>query len=397
MQKGTTSGARKGTVPGRVAFGVQKGTVPFSLRENWDSPRAARSVEKARSFTVDKGQERVTRRKFHKVGSLAVASAVTGVAGKAVAAEAKAEPTMEPEKVRGYQEKMGYRRLGKTNLWISEISLGGHCPQIPQNPSALENADAIVENRRRVLARANELGINFIDTDMAKECRVYGQALKELKLRDQFYISFDSWATGFPEERRKEGESRKQHWLRLVDNRLRDYHTDHLDFWRPVSCMELDEMVEAFEVMHRAGKVRFLAVSNHDPEKIKQIAAHPSGKISMVLFPYFTMTKESESGVLAACKKQDLGVIAIKPLSAGFLAQEGRTMKHLKKVLLTPNLSAAIPGVKNVEQLEENVQASYTRDVPLTKKELEELAVETRDLFDRLPPRYQWLRRWEYV
>ena len=116
----------------------------------------------------------------------------------------------------------------------------------------------------------------------------------------------------------------------------------------------------------------------------------------MVLFPYFTMTKESESGVLAACKRQDMGVVAIKPLSAGFLATKG-TVKHLKKVLLTPNLSAAIPGVKNVEQLEENVRASYTRHVALTEKELQELAFEARDLFDRMPWKYQWLRRWTYV
>jgi len=341
-------------------------------------------------------KEKVTRREFHRAGSLMVAGAATGVAGKAIAAEKKAAPKMDPKKVRGYSEKMGYRRLGKTNLWISEISLGGHCPQIPQNPKALENPGKIIKNRRQVLARAHELGINFIDTDMAKECRVYGQALHELKLRDRFYVSFDSWATGFPEERRKEGESRKDHWLRLVDNRLRDYHTDHLDFWRPVSCMELDEMVEAFEVMHSAGKVRFLAVSNHDPEKVKQIVAHPSAKISMVLFPYFTMTKESETGVLAACKQRDVGVVAIKPLSAGFLAQNG-TVKHLKKVLSTPNLSAAIPGVRDVAQLEENVQASYTRDVTLTETELQELASETHDLFDRLPQRYRWLRRWEYV
>ena len=47
--------------------------------------------------------------------------------------------------------------------------------------------------------------------------------------------------------------------------------------------------------------------------------------------------------------------------------------------------------------LEENVQASYTREVALTEKELQELAVESRGLFDRLPPQYQFLRRWEYV
>ncbi len=342
---------------------------------------------------MDSRNGSVTRRDFHKAGSLAMASAV---AGGALAAETNVEANPTPEKILGYREKMGYRRLGKTNLWVSEISLGGHCPLIAQDATALVNPEKVVANRKQVLARAHELGINFIDTDMAKECRVYGQALKELRLRDQFYISFDSWATGFPEERRREGESITRHWLRLVDNRLRDYHTDSLDFWRPVGCMQLDEMVEAFDIMHKAGKVRFLAVSNHDPEKIKQIAAHRSGRISLVLFPYFTMTQEAQSGVLAACRQQDMGVVAIKPLSAGFLATNG-TVKHLKKVLQTPNLSAAIPGVANVRQLEENVQASYTRDVALSEAELEELSLETRDLFERMPQRYQWLRKWTCV
>jgi aryl-alcohol dehydrogenase-like predicted oxidoreductase len=349
---------------------------------------------------MHKSPDEITRREFHKASSLMVMGTVMGTAGKAVAAGSAADTApraeIEPKDVRGYNEKMGYRRLGKTDLWISEISLGGHCSMIKQDTSALGNPAPIVENRKKVLARAHELGINFVDTDMAKECRVYGQALHELKLRDQFYISFASWATDVAAENRRQGESRKAHWIRLIDKRLRDYHTDHLDFWRPVGCMELDELVETFQVLHKAGKVRFLALSNHDPEKVKKIVAHPSGMFSMVLFPYYVMTKESESGVLAACKKRDMGVVAIKPLAAGFLARNG-TVKQLKKVLSTPSLSAAIPGVENVEQLEENVQASYTRKVALTGKDLNELALEARGLFDRLPEQYQFLRRWEYV
>ncbi len=345
---------------------------------------------------MNKEDQEITRREFHRASSLMVVGAMVGAAGKTAFAETASQPKLEPRKVPGYNEKMGYRRLGKTNLWISEISLGGHFNLIKQDTSALGNPEPIVENRKKVLARAHELGINFVDTDMAKECRVYGQALHELKLRDQFTISFASWATDIPGENRKEGESLKAHWLRLVDRRLRDYHTDHLDFWRPVGCMELDEMVDAFEAMHKAGKVRFLAVSNHDPENVKKIVAHPSGRFSMVLFPYYVMTKETENGVLAACRKQDMGVVAIKPLAAGFLAKNG-TVKQLKKVLSTPHLSAAIPGVDNVKELEENVQASTTRKVALTEKELEKLAREAQGLFDRLPAKYQFLRRWEYV
>ncbi len=345
---------------------------------------------------MDNNEHKITRRDFHKASSLIVAGAVLGTTADSLHAESAAKPKEAPKKILGYNEKMGYRRLGKTELWVSEISLGGHTSMISQDSTALKNPKPIVENRKKILARAHELGINFVDTDMAKECRVYGQALHELKLRDKFYISFASWATDSPSENRRKGESMKAHWLRLVDNRLRDYHTDHLDFWRPVGCMELDAMVEAFEVMRKAGKVRFLAVSNHDPEKVKKIVSHPSGLFSMVLFPYFVMTKESKNGVLAACKKQDMGVVGIKPLAAGFLAKNG-TVRQLKKVLSTPNLSAAIPGVDNVKELEENIQASYTRKVAMTEKELQALAIEAHGLFDRLPPHYQFLRHWETV
>jgi hypothetical protein len=50
-----------------------------------------------------------------------------------------------------------------------------------------------------------------------------------------------------------------------------------------------------------------------------------------------------------------------------------------------------------VKQLEENVQASYTRDVALTEQELGELAAQEEGFFERLPERYQWLRHWEHV
>ena len=343
------------------------------------------------------GHEKITRREFHKAASLVVAGAAGGLTGKAVAARAKAEPKMDPKKVRGYNKKMGYRRLGKTNLWISEISLGGHCPQISQSKKGIPDRDEVLKNRKEVLVKAHELGINFIDTDMAKECRIYGQALRELKLRDKFHISFASWGPkSFAEDTHKAGESRKGYWIRVLENRLRDYGTDCLDIWRPVSCLQFDDMAAAFEVMHKAGKVRFLGVSNHEPQNIRKVTAHRGLPISMVLFPYSVMTKESDSGVLAACRQKDIGVVAIKPLSAGFLATSG-TVKHLKKVLSTSSLAAAIPGVKNVRQLEENVQASYTRNVALTETELQELALEARGLYDRLPQEYQWLRRWEYV
>ena len=333
---------------------------------------------------------KLTRREFHKAASLAVAAAATGAAGTAAAA--KAQPKMDPKKVLGYNEKMGYRRLGKTNLWISEISLGGH-------------GSRGLANRKEVLTKAHELGVNFVDTNMVKECKQYGQALNELKLRDKFYISYSSWPVEIAHKPKSMSDKAKM--LKELDKRLKDYHTDCLDIWRPVGSTgggdltsvvtdaTLDIIAETFEAAKKAGKIRFLGLSSHHPPTLKRTLAHKSKLYAMVLFPYFFMTKESEHGLLAACKKHDVGSVAIKPMAAGFV--RGKATSHLKKVLSSPNLTAAIPGVKRVKELEENVQASYTRDVALTREELQELARLNEGLFDRLPEKYQWLRNWEHV
>jgi hypothetical protein len=72
----------------------------------------------------------INRRDFLKGSSLAAAGAVlsTGLAAEgqeqATASLEKAPP--DPKNIRNYNPRMHYRRLGKTDLWLSEISLGGH-------------------------------------------------------------------------------------------------------------------------------------------------------------------------------------------------------------------------------------------------------------------------------
>jgi aryl-alcohol dehydrogenase-like predicted oxidoreductase len=331
----------------------------------------------------------LTRRAFNKAGSLLVAGTLTaGGILKTLAAS----PQPERSKILGYHEKMGYRRLGKTDLWISEIGLGGH-------------GSRGLENRKEVLRRAHELGVNYFDTNMVSECQQYGQALDELKLRDQFIIGFSSWPVEIAHH--PESMNDKAKMLKDIDDRLKDYHTDYLDIWRPVGSTgggdltsvvtdaTLDIIAETFAAARKAGKLRHLGLSSHHPATLKKIIGHKSGLYAMVLFPYFFMTKEKENGVLAACKEHDVGAIAIKPMAAGFV--RGKAPVHLKKVLMSPNLTAAIPGMSDVKQLEENVQASYTRDVALSGQELGELAMQEAGFFDRLPGQYQWLRQWEHV
>jgi hypothetical protein len=101
------------------------------------------------------GNRDFTRRDFVRT------TAGAALAGAAVSAAA--DETPDTSKILNYNPKMGYRPLGKTGLMISEVSLGGHGGQT-------------VEDRVPVLERAVELGINYVDNNIADECNLYGEA-----------------------------------------------------------------------------------------------------------------------------------------------------------------------------------------------------------------------------
>jgi len=72
--------------------------------------------------------KKLSRRAFIRDTSFMTAAIIAGtLAGKAhSAAESSAAKQMDASKILNYHPKMGYRRLGKTGLVISEIGLGGH-------------------------------------------------------------------------------------------------------------------------------------------------------------------------------------------------------------------------------------------------------------------------------
>ena len=88
------------------------------------------------------------------------------------AASAPRPPT-PTAKTRSYNENMEYRRLGRTNLMLSAVSMGGHWKQIPFKPGSEE----FKKNRREVICAALDHGINYIDACWSGEVMVYAEAL----------------------------------------------------------------------------------------------------------------------------------------------------------------------------------------------------------------------------
>jgi uncharacterized protein len=345
-----------------------------------------------------------SRREFLKVTSAAVA-------GAALAAQAGAAPQTRPAEAAGilnYNPKMGYRRLGKTGFMISEISLGGHGGKTP-------------EDRIPVLKRAVELGMNYVDNNIAEECDLYGKAMKGM--RDRWFIGFASWPEKLTSE--YEHEVSPVYFRRNIEARLRSYDTDYLDMWRPVGATwgegqtdqktmwevpvrVLDMVVDVFEKARREGKVRHLGISAHKPEVFRRVL-NDYPQFSVIFFPYMFLTRPfGGDSLLELAKEKDVGVIAIKPFAAGATFVGGTPLKlegHvddrapslLKPILQEQRIAAVIPGVANPDQLTANVAASYDRARPLEDKDRQALRECTQSFHAHLPAHYQWLHEWKTV
>ncbi len=352
-------------------------------------------------------ENELSRRTFIRNTSLIAAGTMAGaLAGNGQASGKNTEPA-DTSKILNYNPKMGYRRLGKTGLMISEVSLGGH-------------GSLGLDNRIEVLERAAELGMNYLDTNITDECELYGNALRGK--RKNWHIGFASWPQKLTEEYEK--DLSKERFMREIDGRLKHYKTEMLDIWRPVgatwgqgqkvkatmlmvSHRVLDMVVEVFEKAQKQGKLRWLGISAHNPKVFRRVL-NEYPQFSVIVFPYLFLTKEfGGDSLLKLAKDKDVGVIGLKPFGAGTTFGlkpsqiKGRVDKKahvlVKTMLQEARISAIIPGVNIPEHLEENVKGSYERNKPLTSKDNAAFRRCAKNYYANLTPEYQWLRNWETV
>lgn len=358
-----------------------------------------------RRQTMD--NDKLSRRNFIRTTSLAAAGSIAGALASDGQAKVNKDKPIDTSKILNYNPKMGYRKLGKTGIMISEVSLGGHGSQG-------------LENRVEVLEKAAELGINYLDTNITGECEEYGKALRGN--RDKWHIGFASWPQKLTTEYEK--ELSKERFMREIDGRLKHYKTDMLDMWRPVgatwgegqtvrgtmlmiSHKVLDMTVEVFEKAKKQGKLRWLGVSAHNPKVFHRVLKEYP-QFSVIIFPYLFLTKEfGGDSLLKLAKEKDVGVIGLKPFGAGTTFGlkpqqiKGKVDKSahvlIKAMLQEARISAVIPGVNTTGQLEENVIGSYDRDKALTEKDKAVMRRCAENYHANLTPEYQWLRNWEIV
>ncbi|MGV2938885.1 aldo/keto reductase [Mesobacillus sp. LC4] len=297
---------------------------------------------------------------------------------------------------------MKYRRLGKTNLDISVVGIGtwqygGEWGKV----FGQYEVDAILD-------KANEKGINFLDT---AEC--YGNHLSESLIGD--YLSRgkrENWivATKFGHHFHGNFE-RTRHWsanevLKQLDASLKALKTDYIDLYQAHSCTDEefnnDELWTMLDKQLEKGKIRSLGISLRSNEESYQTDHATDVKAGAIQVVYNRLDRKPEEQIFPSSQDQKLGVLARVPLASGYLSgkykpgatfnaddvrskhdseETGTLLKQVEEiqqnevpegvpmatwalswVLKHPAVTAVIPGCKSPEQVELNAKAAMLAD-----------------------------------
>jgi len=173
-------------------------------------------------------------------------------------------------------------KMVKTGLWISSVCLGGHWKRVDKMVpgvfkgnswlSADLDSDGFKKNRRDIVTRCIERGINYIDACTMQEVLAYSEALRGR--RDSMYLGF-SW---FQEEMRKEKYRKTEALLGTLDKGMRLAKLDYVDLWRITmheqsgrhTEAEVDEMMGALEKARKQGKCRMCSPYQVDDRNVSR-------------------------------------------------------------------------------------------------------------------------------
>jgi len=332
------------------------------------------------------GNIKVTRRQFIRDSAIATAGVAAGLG--AIGQNAKAVNT---SRILNYNPNMEYRRLGKTNLMVSAVCLGGH--------SRSNQAE-----RTEIVSRCIDAGINYVDSCSRGEVIRDAKALKGR--REKMYMALSHCGH---EVREKEYRTTKK-LMEVLDGLLKESNQEYTDLWR-ITCYEPGgrhtfntacEFVGALEKAKKQGKARFIGFSTHDRRWIKfMIEYFP--EVEVILFPFTTMSKAApKDSVFEALKKQDVGAFGIKPFAAGSLFSKGdqkekdRRARLAIRYILHSKTVIPIPGMNSVQHVD-NVAKAVKERRELDVRETAELQNANKQAWAKLPANYQWLKNWEYV
>jgi predicted aldo/keto reductase-like oxidoreductase len=295
-------------------------------------------------------------------------------AGLTLPAAALATPQkpQAPPAARPASGGLAFRTLGKTGLKATSVGFG-----------------CMITSDAAVISRALDMGITYFDTarfyQQGNNERMVGGALKGW--RDKIVLVSKSLA--------KTRDEALQH----LDTSLKELGTDHLDIWhmhmRDSAGAITDECLEAWQAAKKAGKIRFIGVSSHNPNNIVD-RVMSAGIFDVLLSTYNFAVGTNNDATYKRLKDAGLGLVAMKVMApaAGSRGRGGAAPKpagppeqflaSLKWVLRNDMMDVAIPSMVDMDQLEINFRAMTEKFGAQDEKVLVALNEEIRPLYCRM-------------
>lgn len=213
----------------------------------------------------------------------------------------------------------GYRKLGRTELSVSEIGFGGWAIG---GESAIQGYGPTNDKiSRNAIRAALEMGCNLFDTadcyGMGKSEKILGKELGSLR-RETILVT----KAGFDFYHGPVRQNFNPAYLRFaVHQSLRRLKTDYIDVFLihnpPGEVIHNPELIEAVASLKRMGCIRYAGVSVIDvPNGFEAVMAE---WVEVIEVPYNMLSPEAELWLLPQAKRQRIGFIAREPLANGFL------------------------------------------------------------------------------
>lgn len=217
-------------------------------------------------------------------------------------------------------------KLGSQGLQVPAIGLG--CMGMSDFYGSSSEA-----NNLAVLDRAVDIGCTFWDTaDMYGPFTNEQLLAKALRGRRNKITLATKFGISRGEDGSWLGTKGSASYVRAsCEASLKRLGTDHIDLYyqhRVDPKTPIEETVGAMAELVKAGKVRYIGLSEADPETIAR--AHAVHPVSALQTEYSLWSREVEAEIIPTLKRLDIGFVAYSPLGRGFLTGAIRSRKDLE-------------------------------------------------------------------
>ena len=215
---------------------------------------------------------------------------------------------------------MRYRKLGSSDLEVSEISLG----------SWLTFSGGVASDQTRACTDAAfEAGITFFDT-----ANVYGRGAAESawgeilsgRPRDSYVLATKVWGQ-MSDDPADRGLSAPQ-IAKQIDASLARLQTDHVDLYQAHRFdpdVPIEETIEALQQVVASGKARYLGFSEWTPEQIQAAIEIAGPELFVSSQPQYSMLwRAPEAELFPLCAANGISQIVWSPLAQGVLTGKYR-------------------------------------------------------------------------